>query len=313
MSEVAAKLIEVLSLSNLSDNFGFATINNPSFTDATIYAYIIPRYMLIHTKDGKRVLDKDKEIEVLTKVFKEAPLNFCMTLFTGIYDQNNIRPDKASGLLDIIKKRLADNGKGSIFSYSYPIKTRFFIEWKETNPIEYSDFWIETLNERDFDLGLIIKDWLTAVSPQSQLQEIITLTELLSPVAKEMKANLLRSEFKTDKLVRLFVWNCGLFEKSFGDEPIYNNMKELMKNVEISESVIAGENGKKVKIAILRTTVQSTNIQTINDMMDLAVSEYVLTKGHNTFTEVHRDTPNIRIIISDLNNIEFKPYNGEHL
>ena len=236
-----------------------------------------------------------------------------MTLFTGIYDQNNIRPDKASGLLDIIKKRPADNGKGSIFSYSYPIKTRFFIEWKETNPIEYSDFWIETLNERDFDLGLIIKDWLTAVSPQSQLQEIITLTELLSPVAKEMKANLLRSEFKTDKLVRLFVWNCGLFEKSFGDEPIYNNMKELMKNVEISESVIAGENGKKVKIAILRTTVQSTNIQTINDMMDLAVSEYVLTKGHNTFTEVHRDTPNIRIIISDLNNIEFKPYNGEHL
>ena len=313
MSGVAAKLIEVLSLSNLSDNFGFATINNPSFTDATIYAYIIPRYMLIRTNDGKRVLDKDKEIEVLTKVFKEAPLNFCMTLFTGIYDQNNIRPDKASGLLDIIKKRLADNGKGSIFSYSYPIKTRFFIEWKETNPTEYSDFWIETLNERDFDLGLIIKDWLTAVSPQSQLQEIITLTELLSPVAKEMKANLLRSEFKTDKLVRLFVWNCGLFEKSFGDEPIYNNTKELMKNVEISESVIAGENGKKVKIAILRTTVQSTNIQTINDMMDLAVSEYVLAKGHNTFTEVHRDTPNIRIIISDLNNIEFKPYNGEHL
>ena len=151
------------------------------------------------------------------------------------------------------------------------------------------------------------------MSPQHQLQEITTLAELLTPVAKEMKENLLRSKLKDDKLFRLFVWNCGLFEKSFGEEPIYNNTEELMKNIEINESVIDGEGGKRVKIAILRATVPITNIQAINDLMDLAVSEYVLTAGHNTFVEEHKDTPNLRIVISDLNAIDFKPYDGEHL
>ena len=312
-SDVAAKLIEVLSLSNLSENFGFATINNPSFIDGTIYANIIPRYMVTRTNDGNCILDKDKEIEVLTKVFNEAPLNFCMTLFAGIYDHDNIKPDKSSGVFDIIRKRLISNAKRAIFNYSYLIKRRFFIEWKETNLIEYSLFWTETLKEDDFDLGLIIKDWLTAVSPQSQLQEIITLAELMTPVAEEMKVNLLKSKYKTDKLVRLFVWNSGLFEKSFGDEPIYKNTEELMKNVEISENIIKYENGKNVKITILRSTVPSNNIQAIDDMMNLAVSEYVLTKQHSTFKSVYSDTPHIRIVISDFNDIEFKKYSREHL
>lgn len=312
-SQVAAKLIEVLALSKLSEDFGFFTIDNPSFTDGTIYAYIIPKYMVIRTPEGDYILDKEKEVEVLSKVFMEAPLNFCMSLFTGVFGHDNTRPDEESSLFDTIKNRVIARGKQAIFDYSYPIKTRFFIEWKKTNSTEYTDFWREILKEGNFDLGSVIKDWLTAVSPQNQLQEITTLAELLSPVAKEMKDNLIRSEFKEDKLLRLFVWNCGLFEKSFGDNPIYKNTEELMKNIEISESIIEEENGKRVKIAILRTTVPTTNIQAINDIMDVAVSEYVQTKSHNTFSETHRDTPSIRIIISDFNDIEFKAYNGEHL
>lgn len=313
-SEVATKLIEVLAFSNLAENFGFYTIDNPSFTDGTIYAYIIPNYMVIRTPEGGRILDMDKEVEVLAKVFKDAPLNFCMSLFTGVFDRDNIRPVANEGVLfDIIKNRVLEKGKRAIFDYSYPIKTRFFLGWKESNLNEYTEFWREVLKQDDFDLGYIIKHWLTAVSPQNQLHEITILAELLSPVIKEMRDNLLRSEFKEDKLLRLFVWNCGLFEKSFGDEPIYNNTEELMNNIEISESIIEEENGKRVKIAILRATVPSTSIQAINDMMDIAVSEYVLTKRHNTFTEIHRDNPGIRIIISDFNDIEFKAYNGEHL
>jgi len=41
--------------------------------------------------------------------------------------------------------------------------------------------------------------------------------------------------------------------------------------------------------------------------------EYVGTKGHNTFVEAHLDTPNIRVIISDFNDIEFVPFDGQKL
>lgn len=311
---VAAKIIEVLAFSGLSQGFGYHTIGNPNLSDATIYGYIIPNYMVTYTSSGSRIMDMDTEKEVLAKVFKSAPLNFCMNLFTGVYDHDNTRPtDDETGLFDIIKERVLGKGKRAIFDYSFPIKRSFFVEWMDSNLEEYSTYWRGLLKEDDFDLGDVIKDWLIAVSPQGQLPEIETLAELFKPVDMEMRDNLIKSKYKEDKLVRLFVWNCGLFEKSFGEVPIYNSTEELMKNIEISESIINGENGKKVKIAFLRAVVPVSNAQAVNDMMDIAVSEYVLTAGHNTFVEENKDTPNLRVIISDLNALDFKPYNGEHL
>ncbi len=312
---VAAKMVETLAFSGLADNYGYHTVNNPSMTDATIYAYIIPHYMVKRTQEGVRFVDKDKEAEVLTRVFQSAPLNFCMSLFTGIYDNESTRPEKGSSskLFDIIKERILKKERLAIFDYSYPIKRCFFLEWKATNNVEYTEYWTDILKDDSFDLGGVIKEWLIAVSPQGQLSEIETLAEILRPADNEMKKNLIRSKWKDDKLVRLFVWNCGLFEKSYGDEPIYKNTEELMKNIEISENTIMGANGKRVKITILRTAIPVTNVNAINEMMDLAVSEYVLTSGHSTFVDEHTDTPNYRIVISDFNDIEFKPYDGQHL
>lgn len=86
-----------------------------------------------------------------------------------------------------------------------------------------------------------------------------------------------------------------------------------MENIEIYETLIEGTNGKKVKMTVLRATVPPTDINAIDEMMNAAVREYVQTAGHNTFVEEHKDTPNLRIIISDLNSIAFGPYSGEHL
>lgn len=67
-------------------------------------------------------------------------------------------------------------------------------------------------------------------------------------------------------------------------------------------------------MAILRATVPPTTaFLQIKRMMDAAVSEYVQNKGYNTFVECHDDTPNMRIIISDLNDVVFKPYEEEHI
>lgn len=307
---VAEKLTEVLAFSDLAKNYSYNTVSNPSRVAATIYAHIIPMYMVSISPEYGRIVDVDAEARVLTAIFKEAELNFCMTLFAGVYEY--VRPRDKS-VFEVLKTRLLGEGKRTIFSYSFPIKGRFFLEWKETNLQEYKEYWTEILAIEDFDLGEVIKEWLIAVSPQDQLSEVGTLKEILEPVTEPMKTNLYRSKYKDDKLLRLFVWNCGLFEKSFGDEPIYNNTEELMKNIEISENFIEGDGGRKVKIAILRAIIPTSNIQAINDMMDVAVSEYVLNAGHNTFKEVNVDMPNLRVIISDLNSVEFKPYKGEHL
>lgn len=81
------------------------------------------------------------------------------------------------------------------------------------------------------------------------------------------------------------------------------------------ETVIKQESGKCFKIAVLRANVpcDSSKIDAINAEMENAVIEYVGTKGHNTFVEEHPDTPNIRIVISDFNDIDFVPFDGQSL
>ena len=62
-SEVAKRLTYALAYSDLAKNYGFDTMNNPSIVDRTIYAYIIPRFMVISSVEGRRILDSNTEIE----------------------------------------------------------------------------------------------------------------------------------------------------------------------------------------------------------------------------------------------------------
>lgn len=85
-----------------------------------------------------------------------------------------------------------------------------------------------------------------------------------------------------------------------------------MEKVEIFETVLSGKENK-VKLAILRAPVYISDVDAINSVMNLAVSEYVGNEGHNTFVEEHKDTPNLRIVVSDLNDIDFGPFDDQHL
>lgn len=309
-SEVASRLIKVLSFSDLTKDYGFHTIDNPSSTDVTIYALIIPRYLVNNVRENAWNIDEDAEIKVLDEIFREAPLNFCMCLFTGIYSDKKIKPksDKYA-LFEILKERLLSDGQLSIFKYSYPIKRTFLLEWKKSSIRDYTEFWKSVLEEDSFDVGELINHWLEAVTPQDQITEIAIISMIFAPVISEMKNNIARSKYKEDKIVKKFVWNCGSFSKEYSED---SNIPEYMKNIEIFETLISGEAGKNVKLAILRSTEPSYDLQRIKNVMDAVVGEYVQTKGHNTFVEEHLDNPNIRIVISDFNDIEFMPYTIEN-
>ncbi len=89
----------------------------------------------------------------------------------------------------------------------------------------------------------------------------------------------------------------------------------MMQNIELSETIIKQGNGKSFKVAILRANVpcRQESIASINKLMDEAVSKYVEKKGHNTFIEINKDTPNLRVVISDINDIDFKPFDYQIL
>lgn len=91
------------------------------------------------------------------------------------------------------------------------------------------------------------------------------------------------------------------------------NNQNVMEKVEVFEAILSGKEDKKVKLAILRAQVNISDVDAINSVMNLAVSEYVGSEGHNTFVEEHKDTPSLRIVVSDLNDIDFEPFDDQHL
>ena len=312
-SEVAARLSTVLAFSDLAKDFGFNTIGNPSTVDATIYAHIIPHYMVTRSPERRRIHDMNTEEEVLSDIFDKAPLNFCMSLFTGVYENDRIRPPKESRVFDIIKNRLFNEGQQTILKYSYPIKKRFFLIWKEASYSEYQNFWKEVLSDQGFDLGFFIKEWLEAASPQDQLTEIDFLSEILSPAETEVRKNLLRSNYVHNKLTKFFIWNSGLFTKQVTNDNESTKTIDNMSGISIYETSFPGIGGKRVKMAIFRFEAPVTDLGIIKTSMDEVVHAYVQGAIHNTFIEEHADNPNMRIVISEINDVDFHSFNGEHL
>lgn len=71
------------------------------------------------------------------------------------------------------------------------------------------------------------------------------------------------------------------------------------------------ENGAEFTIIRLSVPYEKEKIQEINNRMDEIV--LTITNGNigNEFIEIHPDMPNIRVLIRNLNDLEFQPIGPE--
>lgn len=83
-----------------------------------------------------------------------------------------------------------------------------------------------------------------------------------------------------------------------------------MKDLEIFEQETKKNNKVVGKIAILRGGLQSEKPITF---MNEAVSTYVGRKGHNEFVEITLDNPYVRVIVSGINELDFKKFTTQRL
>lgn len=85
-----------------------------------------------------------------------------------------------------------------------------------------------------------------------------------------------------------------------------NKLNEQFPDVQIREIEFDG----RCKIAILEGGFTKVNPK---EYMDYVVSCYVQGSSYNEFVESHLDMPCIRIVLLGINDIKYKPYNGELL
>ncbi len=83
-----------------------------------------------------------------------------------------------------------------------------------------------------------------------------------------------------------------------------------MNKIEIFEQEL--KNGDKTvgKVAILRGGLNTDNPTAI---MNDAVSTYVGTKGYNEFIEVFLDNPWVRVVVSGINELDYKEFTNQRL
>lgn len=84
-----------------------------------------------------------------------------------------------------------------------------------------------------------------------------------------------------------------------------------MNDVEICQYNLTDKKGHiNGKLAILRGGLQSENPVAY---MNEAVSEYVGHELHNQFIEIHMDTPWVRVIVSEINELDYEPFVSQRL
>jgi len=64
------------------------------------------------------------------------------------------------------------------------------------------------------------------------------------------------------------------------------------------------------KLAVLRGGLSTENP---TELMNSAVSKYVGLKGYNEFVEIYLDNPWVRVIISGINKLDYKPFDNQKL
>lgn len=79
-----------------------------------------------------------------------------------------------------------------------------------------------------------------------------------------------------------------------------------MNNIEIYEKIIDDNS----KIAILRGGLGSENPKKI---MDDAVSKYVENKPHNEFIEIFLDNPWVRVIVGNIDQLNYQQFKDQKL
>jgi hypothetical protein len=83
-----------------------------------------------------------------------------------------------------------------------------------------------------------------------------------------------------------------------------------MEDVEIFEQLLKNNNQVVGKIAIIRGGLNTDNP---TGLLNAAVSEYVETTGYNEFVEIFLDNPWIRVVMSGINEIDFKKFENQRL
>ena len=84
-----------------------------------------------------------------------------------------------------------------------------------------------------------------------------------------------------------------------------------MKNVSIFEQAVKVRDGSQNgKFAILRADPGVSNPK---PLMDAAVDHYVGKIAYNEFIEIYLDNPWVRVIVKDINSLDFIPFEGQTL
>lgn len=83
-----------------------------------------------------------------------------------------------------------------------------------------------------------------------------------------------------------------------------------MNKIEIFEQELKNGDSSVGKVAILRGGLNTDNPTAI---MNDAVSTYVGTKGYNEFVEIFLDNPWVRVIVSGINELEYKTFTDQRL
>ncbi len=83
-----------------------------------------------------------------------------------------------------------------------------------------------------------------------------------------------------------------------------------MSRIEISEQLLTKEDRTVGKVAVLRGGLNTDNPTAV---MNDAVSKYVGRTGHNQFIEIHLDNPWVRVIVSGINELDYKEFTNQTL
>ena len=210
--EMASKLCRVLSFSNMTNDYTKFLVSNPTKIDITITVAIIPRYM-VRIVDEQRIPERKAEAALLKEIYEKAPVNFCMNLFYGIYSDKCFVPEDEKDVFDVLKKRILEQGRMSIFEYSYFILQRFLLVWKKTNPKSYRSYIDSILKGESFDAGSLVVRSLQENSIDDRLTAVAAITNLFSDSWESFLENLNNYKDKENKLYMFFVSNCNQIKK----------------------------------------------------------------------------------------------------
>lgn len=84
-----------------------------------------------------------------------------------------------------------------------------------------------------------------------------------------------------------------------------------MEDLQIYQQILYNRAGHRIgKLAVLIGGLRSE--QPIM-FMDAAVSNYVGRTGYSEFIEIHMDNPWVRVILTDLNNLQLEEYTNQTL